>query len=180
MHACMYVVSDVHVVETVHATCHVVNLWCIIILIIWKSCWSIYLLFGSCLGHVHQITDFGLSQLRSNSPSELLHQTAAVGTYHWMAPEVLMSQPYNEKVDVYSFGILLYEIFTQSIPYSSPPPPPSSSSMSQSPQFPAMQSPVNLALAVVQGLRPSISRIPRDCPPPIMYVKYTSLHVKYK
>lgn len=108
---------------------------------------------------VSQITDFGLSQLRSGCPSELLHQTAAVGTYHWMAPEVLMSQPYNEKVDVYSFGILLYEIFSQSIPYSSPP---ISSSSKQ--QYTPINNPVNIALAVAQGHRPSFALIPRDCP----------------
>ncbi|MEW5313157.1 MAG: hypothetical protein WDW38_004746 [Sanguina aurantia] len=33
------------------------------------------------------------------------------GTCGYMAPEVLMDLPYNEKVDIYSFGIVMYEVF---------------------------------------------------------------------
>lgn len=29
----------------------------------------------------------------------------------YMAPEVLLGQPYNEKIDVFSFGIIMYELF---------------------------------------------------------------------
>jgi serine/threonine protein kinase len=29
----------------------------------------------------------------------------------YMAPEVLIGSPYNEKIDVFSFGIILYELF---------------------------------------------------------------------
>jgi Protein tyrosine and serine/threonine kinase len=34
-----------------------------------------------------------------------------------MAPEVALSKPYNEKCDVFSFGILLYEIISLKPPY---------------------------------------------------------------
>lgn len=33
-----------------------------------------------------------------------------VGTPRWTAPEVLDSRPYTEKADVYSFGIVLWEM----------------------------------------------------------------------
>jgi serine/threonine protein kinase len=39
------------------------------------------------------------------------------GTPQWMAPEVMEGQRYNGKVDVYSFGIMLTEIFTRKMPY---------------------------------------------------------------
>ena len=35
-----------------------------------------------------------------------------------MAPEVALNQPYNEKVDVYGYGLILYEIITGVTPFS--------------------------------------------------------------
>ncbi|KHN32178.1 Putative serine/threonine-protein kinase/receptor R831 [Glycine soja] len=39
------------------------------------------------------------------------------GTYVYMAPEVIRCEPYNEKCDVYSFGIILNELLTGKYPY---------------------------------------------------------------
>ncbi|PON95954.1 Tyrosine-protein kinase [Trema orientale] len=38
-------------------------------------------------------------------------------TYVYMAPEVVKCEPYNEKCDVYSFGIILNELITGEYPY---------------------------------------------------------------
>lgn len=63
-----------------------------------------------------------------------------------MAPEVIEHNPYREKADVYSFGIVLWELITGSIPYTS-------------------MTPLQAAVGVVQkGLRPEI---PATCPQPI-------------
>ena len=35
-----------------------------------------------------------------------------------MAPEVLQNKPYDESADVYSFGIVLWELFTQQEPFT--------------------------------------------------------------
>jgi len=43
--------------------------------------------------------------------------TANVGTVHWMAPEVLSGKKYSEKADIYSLGIVLWELFTGQCPY---------------------------------------------------------------
>ncbi|KAL6845580.1 hypothetical protein ACP4OV_025075 [Aristida adscensionis] len=39
------------------------------------------------------------------------------GTFRWMAPEMMKHKPYGRKVDVYSFGLILWEMFSGSIPY---------------------------------------------------------------
>ncbi|XWS70201.1 hypothetical protein CRYUN_Cryun03dG0028100 [Craigia yunnanensis] len=40
-----------------------------------------------------------------------------LGTYVYMAPEVIRCEPYNEKCDAYSFGIILNELITGNYPY---------------------------------------------------------------
>ncbi|OHT13627.1 TKL family protein kinase [Tritrichomonas foetus] len=60
-----------------------------------------------------KICDFGMVRFKDDSP-----KTGLIGTAHWMAPEVLMSSPtYDNKVDVYSFGIFLWELLTGDMPY---------------------------------------------------------------
>ncbi len=36
---------------------------------------------------------------------------------HWMAPEVLRGEAYSEDADVYSFGVIVWEMLTGEIPY---------------------------------------------------------------
>ena len=46
-----------------------------------------------------------------------LHQFASCGV-QWCAPEVLRSQSYNEKSDVWSFGVVLWELATGLEPWA--------------------------------------------------------------
>lgn len=46
-----------------------------------------------------------------------IKMTGKIGTYQWMAPEVISSQMYTEKADVFSFGIILWEIASREPPY---------------------------------------------------------------
>ena len=43
--------------------------------------------------------------------------TGCTGSLRYMAPEVALSKPYNEKVDIYGFGIIFYQIVTGVIPF---------------------------------------------------------------
>ena len=61
------------------------------------------------------ITDFGLSKLYETGRSMI--QSQQCGTSMYMAPEIIQGNRYNGKVDVYSFGILMYEVVTNSLPY---------------------------------------------------------------
>ncbi|KAE8702652.1 Serine/threonine-protein kinase EDR1 [Hibiscus syriacus] len=62
-----------------------------------------------------KVCDFGLSRLKHNT---FLSSKSTAGTPEWMAPEVLRNEPSNEKCDVYSFGVILWELATQRLPWS--------------------------------------------------------------
>ena len=44
--------------------------------------------------------------------------TGGVGTPEWTAPEVLKGEEFNEKADVYSFGVIMWEIASRLKPWS--------------------------------------------------------------
>jgi ankyrin repeat protein len=60
-----------------------------------------------------KIADLGLAKLVNEGEV----QTTKVGSYPWMAPEVLSSNFYNEKADIYSFAMILYELATLRYPF---------------------------------------------------------------
>ena len=43
--------------------------------------------------------------------------TAETGSYRWMAPEVIRHEPYGTGCDVYSFGVLCWEMLSYSTPF---------------------------------------------------------------
>ncbi|WCJ29362.1 Protein kinase superfamily protein [Euphorbia peplus] len=61
-----------------------------------------------------RVADFGHARFLTDEEMALTGET---GTYVYMAPEVIRCEPYNEKCDVYSFGIILNEIITGDHPY---------------------------------------------------------------
>ncbi|XP_044297919.1 dual specificity testis-specific protein kinase 2 isoform X2 [Varanus komodoensis] len=60
-------------------------------------------------GYSAIVGDFGLAEKIPDYSEKL----PVVGSPYWMAPEVLRDEPYNEKADVFSYGIILCEIIAR-------------------------------------------------------------------
>jgi len=61
-----------------------------------------------------KLCDFGMA--RSTKRNEAPKVMTICGTDEWMAPEVMLGDPYDEKADVYSTGIVLTELITRKKP----------------------------------------------------------------
>ncbi|XP_028109745.1 MAP kinase kinase MKK1/SSP32-like isoform X1 [Camellia sinensis] len=61
-----------------------------------------------------KVGDFGLSRLKHET---YLTTKTGKGTPQWMAPEVLRNEPSDEKSDIYSYGVILWELATEKIPW---------------------------------------------------------------
>lgn len=64
---------------------------------------------------VVKVCDFGLSRVKHHT---FLSSKSTAGTPEWMAPEVLRNERSNEKCDIYSFGVILWELSTSRVPWS--------------------------------------------------------------
>ncbi|KAG5180617.1 kinase-like domain-containing protein, partial [Tribonema minus] len=67
-------------------------------------------------GHCAKVCDFGLARIKQTAST---FGTAArpVGTYAWMAPEIVDSDPYTPADDVYSLGLIMYEVLSGRVPF---------------------------------------------------------------
>ncbi|RZB44261.1 serine/threonine-protein kinase STY46-like [Glycine soja] len=92
--------------------------------------------------NVVKVADFGVARFLNQGGV----MTAETGTYRWMAPEVINHQPYDQKADVFSFSIVLWELVTAKVPYDT-------------------MTPLQAALGVRQGLRPEL---PKDGHPKLL------------
>ncbi|KAM3595209.1 uncharacterized protein V6R79_020088 [Siganus canaliculatus] len=59
-----------------------------------------------------KITDFGLAREWHRTT-----KMSAAGTYAWMAPEVIRSSTFSKGSDIWSYGVLLWELLTGEVPF---------------------------------------------------------------
>ncbi len=62
-----------------------------------------------------KLMDFGIAKAKEVN---LTQSGFTLGTPHYMAPEMLMGKPPTQQVDIYSFGIMLFELFCGKKPIS--------------------------------------------------------------
>ncbi|MGC4070043.1 MAG: serine/threonine-protein kinase [Polyangiaceae bacterium] len=72
-------------------------------------------LLGGPVGLHLKVLDFGLAMVRGNS--RLTRDGVVFGTPEYMSPEQATGEPLDAGVDIYSLGILLYEMLTGRIPF---------------------------------------------------------------
>jgi len=70
-------------------------------------------------GHI-KLFDFGLCSVvrKRKGANETYEMTGNTGTLRYMAPEVALGKEYNHSVDVYSFGIILWQIVKGKVPFN--------------------------------------------------------------
>ncbi|BBI30152.1 Ser/Thr protein kinase [Acanthamoeba castellanii medusavirus] len=85
-----------------------------------------------------KIADFGFARIKEENTT-----MTRCGTPCWTAPEIIRGEKYDESADVYSFGIIMWQVITRKEPY-------------------AGRNFMGVSLDVLEGKRPAI---PGDCPP---------------
>lgn len=109
-----------------------------------------------------KLTDFGISRERPDQTDELM--TAGIGTNFWIAPEVLLGEDYDERADIFSFGVVLSEIDTDDFPYWN----------AENPVGGRMEEGAILQAVAMGKKRPAFSQ---DCPPAILALANRCLSV---
>uniref|UniRef100_A0A8D2I3L0 Mitogen-activated protein kinase kinase kinase n=1 Tax=Urocitellus parryii TaxID=9999 RepID=A0A8D2I3L0_UROPR len=67
---------------------------------------------GDLSNKILKITDFGLAREWHRTT-----KMSAAGTYAWMAPEVIRASTFSKGSDVWSYGVLLWELLTGEVPF---------------------------------------------------------------
>jgi hypothetical protein len=64
-----------------------------------------------------KLADFGLASIKKNN-TNYLSRSGGRGTVQWTAPEVLMGRKNTEASDVYSLGMIFWELVTHRVPFA--------------------------------------------------------------
>jgi len=90
-----------------------------------------------------KLCDFGQSTLMDSEWS-YRKRGEFTGTIEYMAPEIVKGEKYDEKVDIFSFAIVLWEIFTLTTPWKGQ---------------------TKIGAAILSGIRPSLEILTKsNCP----------------
>src|SRR5687768_9391837 len=64
------------------------------------------------------LTDFGIAKILESASPRLTQTDAIMGTPAYISPEQAQGQPVDQRSDIYSLGIILYEMVTGRVPFT--------------------------------------------------------------
>jgi serine/threonine-protein kinase len=65
-----------------------------------------------------KVTDFGIARF-SRGDSNTLTENSAIGSVHYISPEQARGEVTDDKADIYSVGVVMYEMLTGQLPFQS-------------------------------------------------------------
>jgi serine/threonine protein kinase len=77
------------------------------------------LVYSTPTGRRVKVLDFGIAALRNLTVDKLTQAGGIVGTPHYMSPEQCMGEEVDGRSDIYSLGIILYEMLAGIAPFDS-------------------------------------------------------------
>ena len=63
-----------------------------------------------------KVTDFGIARAM-NSQNTMMYTNSVMGSAHYLSPEQANGKPIDGSTDIYSLGVVLYEMLTGRVPY---------------------------------------------------------------
>jgi len=69
-------------------------------------------------GGLVKVVDFGVAAARASGDTQLTRTGYVIGSPKYMAPEQILGKKVDEKADIYSLGVILYEMLTGFAPYT--------------------------------------------------------------
>ena len=69
--------------------------------------------------YIPKITDFGISKQLTDEEKSVVTNSILVGTRHYASPEQLMERAIHKNTDLWSFGVIAFQMLTGSLPFTS-------------------------------------------------------------